>query len=350
MKVITCHGHGKPAAKDLETYQTGWNDDASEETSGVGTGKTLYIKDADGNVVPVVNLSGYLKEQFLYNLPGVAPSDVSYPDREYTNSTDESFFGLTAGLNRNITGIVDENGNAVGNHIVIDFLSVDPSTYSYQTTSQSSNAETVEAGAASSGSGKVRRIEFDSISKEYIAKLKNALEQKAVYTVETKATEGTAGNKQNLSTLLTYLLSAEVLAAEAGVQAVVKADETNNNDTWLYVLVEDKDADEGYSWQATMPLEYQFHDPVAVHGLKVYATDDTENTVNVGLSEDYLHYISRSIYNATFKHSTIEANSYGETNQNILTFTPNGSEDLSDDGHSAFTIDLREFVLDCGSY
>lgn len=295
MTVIQRHGEGKPDNDKLNIYQMGY--DTSDNKYGKHEGKTLFIRDGEGEDAIKDVTQAYLKEEFI-NYCFATNEDGSDP-KFFSSETDlngrqkpvyEHAEGQINGLVENLTSdtidIVDESGEKIGQKVIIGSYVVNTKEHKY--TDPTQNA-----------------IVFYSIDPKYIGKLKNIIEQRAVITVDTWEEMNTRANEM-----------AENKTLESGVQFIVKHDEKNNEDTWLYLvseydgtISEDTDSnedengvvssvikintnyDKAYKIGPVMPIEYQFHDPVAkdIHetGLTVEIGEkrEKENEIDIGLSK-----------------------------------------------------------------
>lgn len=350
-------GKSVPTTEQLLDYQLGW-DNHETEYGPDKVGETLFIKtkvNGEGDAKVRAVTEGLLKEEFLnYTLPmDEKGKEVDFDKgvTKYTHTNDDSeaeFFGLTAGLISKRADKFDENNRKAYEAVEIDFMSVNPGSRKFQTTT------------ANGEKGSVRTIKFNSINPTYLAYLKDALEQKAVYTVQhafKDDADSAYGNFTNLNTLKAYLMESANLSYESGVQAIVIRDETTKddsfandnsnissttsgaaegseaanasdsqknatykdvNDTWLYVLspvggdaketinTYDENSKEitreipALEWKPVMPMEYTYHDPKGIIidglGIETRNQNESESSVEVHLS-DYTRKTIERAYN-----------------------------------------------------
>lgn len=369
-------GKSVPTTEQLLDWQLGW-DNHETEFGPDKVGETLFIKtkvDGEGEAKVRAITEGLLKEEFLnYTLPmDEKGKEVDFENgkTKYTHTNDESepeFFGLTAGLISKRADKFDENNRKAYEAVEIDFMSVNPGSRKFQTTTANG-----EAGA-------VRTIKFNSINPAYLAYLKDSLEQKAVYTVQhafKDDADSQYGNFTNLNTLKAYLMESANLAYESGVQAIVIRDETikedsfanentnissttstakegtaaadgskaqkeaeykDVNDTWLYVLSPvggdaketintfDENGKEitreipALEWKPVMPLEYTYHDPKGMItdglGIETRNQNESESSIEIHLSD----YTRQTIEKAYNEADEIDASYMGMKAADIVT-------------------------------
>lgn len=243
MKVIQRHGNSKPEAKDLDFFQLGY--DNSNNEYGEHKGKTLFIKDGDGEIRDITQ--SYLKEEFVnYAFPTSGEeneptfsTDVSsdgtvtvikakntknpiyheFQNTEYIDDDGDIAHGLVEDLRFNkASDIIDNAGKTVGSLININAWTVNPKK-KYYVSPENNN------------------INIFSVDPAYLADLVNELHhgQKAIITVETLADLNERAQQMANNDELT-----------AGTQFFVKHDEFHNNDTYLYMVSDATEIPEDY--------------------------------------------------------------------------------------------------------
>lgn len=374
MKVITKHGASKPTASDLLSYQEGF--DTRDNVYGKHEGKELFIND-NGKIIPLNQ--NYLKEEFVnYVLPTDTDGNIVTEGGTtvYTHDA-ENKKGLLAHFQQKLASVVDENDTHIADRITMGAYMIDTKNHIFSMPADN-------------------KVEFYSVDPVYLAKLKNSIEQKAVYVVDTKA-----ALEEKIKSL------AEAKKLEPGVQFIVRHDETQDadasedaaaeNDTILYVVTtpeatsddekvgkgelkitaqEDgsfKVASEDGTFEVTqlITLEYLFHDPVAKPiykgmGLEVTDRNDIANTIQVGVTdttidvieEAYNHgYTINSEVMGTTEVPTDSADNDkflvdGATYANYVPFTQftYNPDDPANPTKTTHYIDFSGFVLDEGTW
>ena len=341
MKVSIRHGHGIPTPDQiLVPYGFGYDESDRKYGEGKG-GKTLYIKDPEtGKVVEITG--GLLKKEFLnYVFPVKtidgksegAQIDFDEGQYEYAESEDPNFFGLVAGLVYDKEDIIDENGDTIGQRVYVDHTAIDTRINKFKRSASGVEGDTVKT------------LVFNSVDPKYIAKLKNSIEQKALYTVNDRSELEALVDRLNIEKKL-----------EDGVQILVKHDdsildtdevnpddfvvsddddpsedanptsvnivnnENTNLDTWLYVVSRvDSDISEGrfdertiqvsnelgeFVVTALMPLEYKYHDAVfeTNRGLLIVQTanDEINNTRTYKIDDDTTDTVIKAYTDASY--------------------------------------------------
>lgn len=293
MYVITRHGASKPAGKDLLPFQEGY--DTRDNVYGKHEGKEMFIND-NGEIRSLNE--NYLKSEFV-NYPLSCDEDgnpVSEGGKTvYTHDPKAS--GVLAHLKSSRAKVVDENGSVMAERVSLGAYQIDTKNGTFSAPNDEGNL-----------------LEVYSVSPVYLAQLKNSLEQKALYVVETKA---------ELEKKVREL--AEEKRLEPGVQIIVRHDESQpdkaeetgaaKNDTVIYVVtngenndakgkleIKEVKADDGsiyyevtsedgnFKIVQTITLEYLYHDPVAKEhykgmGVEVVDVNDVDNTAVVGLTD-----------------------------------------------------------------
>lgn len=384
MKVITRHGASKPTSEDLLKFQTGY--DTRDNVYGKHEGKTLFIRDEEQGVIDITR--AYLKEEFVnYSIPCDKDGNVDPEGSTIYEESAEPIVGILENLTSQRKDVYDDSGDLMGEKVSFGAYTVNTKDHKFTKPS-------------------VGAIQFYSVNPEYLQKLKNSLEQKAIVAVNTHAEMIVKAHEMaNDKTL------------EAGVQFIVKHDEKNTEDTWLYVVTnydasvsseetdtrvdtitiysedtskdtEHPETDEGpeagetYALQPVMAMEYLFHDPVAKDfrdtGLTVEVGEknETENTVELGLNkktEDTLICAHDNAFSKTSQETFIgvdlddakdatseevtsivtQARRNGQSYTNFIklyqkNFNPDGDEDLAETVREI--IDFNDFVLDEGTW
>lgn len=373
MKVITKHGASKPTTSDLLSYQEGF--DTRNNVYGKHEGKELFIND-NGKIIPLNQ--NYLKEEFVnYVLPTDADGNES-TEGTTVYAHDTKAKGVLAHLETSTASVVDENDTHIADQVTMGAYMIDTKNHIFSMPVDN-------------------QIKFYSVDPLYLAKLKNSLEQKAVYVVDTKA---------DLEAKVKSLAEAKEL--EPGVQIIVKHDESQDesaedddaatNDTILYVVTTPTEAteeneklgkgevqiteqDDGSYKVASedgtltvtqlITLEYLYHDPVAKPiykgmGLEVTDKNDVANTVQVGVTdttidvieEAYNHgYTINSEVMGTTEVPTDSADNDeflvdGATYANYVPFVQftYNSEDPANPTKTIHYIDFSGFILDEGTW
>lgn len=315
MKVITKHGASKPTEKDLLSYQEGF--DTRDNVYGKHEGKELFIKDGDKVVALNQN---YLKNEFVnYVLPCDENGRI-VTDGTTVYTHDPAASGVLAHLQTASANVVDENGSHMADKVTVGAYMIDTKNGLFAMPEDNA-------------------VSFFSVDPKYLAQLKNSLEQKAVYVVD---------SKEALEAKVKELAEKKLL--EPGVQLIVKHDEeqdetadgddTAKNDTVLYVVTTPEASDEGkkvgkgeietstdedgtihvfsedgdFTVTQLITLEYLFHDPVAKliykgMGLEVTDKNDVANTIQVGITDTTIDVIEEG-YNHGY---TIKDEVFGTT-------------------------------------
>lgn len=383
MTVIQRHGNTKPTADDLEVFQFGY--DTRDNVYGKHEGKTLYINDK-GIIRDVT--AAYLKEEFVnYCLPCDADGNVVENGETVYSESAKPINGLLENLTSRTTKIFDDVGNEMGEKVTIGAYTVNPKTHQFTKPS-------------------VGALSFYAVHPEYIQKLKNSLEQKAIVSVDSYAAMVAKAEE---------MAQSEKKTLEAGVQFIVKHDESidpesgnsHNGDTWLYVVInyegevstEETEVEEHptlgagtdvhvitsyngqtYALQPIMALEYLFHDPIAKDfrdtgfTVEIGEKNEEENTIEIGINrftEDTIICAHDNAFSSktevlgvkadevtdAAEHTDIpeivtQARERGQTYTNYVklyqkNFTPNG-----EDGPETVrqVINFNDFVLDEGSW
>lgn len=384
MKVIVRHGARKPTSEDLLKNQFGY--DTSDNVYGKHEGKTLFIRDEEQGVIDVTR--AYLKEEFInYCLPCDKDGNVDQDGSTVYEESTEPIVGILENLTSQKKDVYDDSGNIMGEKVSFGAYTVNTKDHKFTKPS-------------------VGAVQFYSVNPEYLQKLKNSLEQKAIVAVDTHASMIVKAHEMaNNKTL------------EAGVQFIVKHDEKNNEDTWLYVVTnydgtvsstetedrvdtitvypekestgtEHSETDEGpeagetYALQPVMAMEYLFHDPIAKdfrnNGLTVEVGEknEKENTIELGLNkkvEDSIICAHDNAFSKTSQETFIgvdlddakdatneeitdivaKARKNGQSYTNFIkfyqkNFNTAGDEDLAETIREI--VDFNNFVLDEGTW
>lgn len=384
MKVIIRHGARKPTSEDLLKNQLGY--DTSDNTYGKHEGKTLFIRDEEQGIIDITK--AYLKEEFVnYSLPCDKDGNIDPDGSTVYEESSEPIVGILENLTSQKKDVYDDSGNIMGEKVSFGAYTVNTKEHKFTKPS-------------------VGAVQFYSVNPEYLQKLKNSLEQKAIVAVDTHdAMVIKAHEMANNKTL------------EAGVQFIVKHDEKNNEDTWLYVVTnydgtvsstetetrvdtitvyeekeskgtEHSETDEGpeagetYALQPVMAMEYLFHDPLAKdfrgNGLTVEVGEknEKENTIELGLNkktEDSIICAHDNAFSKTSQETFIgvdlddakdatneevtdivaKARKNGQSYTNFIklyqkNFNASGDEDLAETVREI--IDFNNFVLDEGTW
>lgn len=315
MKVITRHGASKPTEENLLSYQEGY--DTRENQYGKHEGKELFIND-NGTIRSVAE--NYLKEEFVnYVLPTDAEGNI-IKDGSTVYSRDAEATGVLAHLQKSEADVFDENDTKMATQVSLGAYMIDTKNHIFSMPDDN-------------------QIKFFSVEPTYLAKLKNSLEQKAVYVVDSKSA---------LEDKLKELAAAQEL--EPGVQIIVKHDESQDdsaaddaaakNDTVLYVVTTPESTDDEtevlgkgevklyslddgsykvasedgrFTVTQLITLEYLFHDPVGDKfkglGTEVTNVNDVENKATVRLTDTTVNVIEEA-YNHGY---TINDEQFGVT-------------------------------------
>lgn len=368
MKVIQRYGKSKPTENDLLEYQMGY--DTRENQYGKHEGKEMFIND--NGQVRALN-ENYLKEEFVdyvYELDENGQVVEAGGKTVYQKTSDE-IHGVVYKTTKTEKKVIDEDGKQMGTKVRI-------STGKIDTRHQRFNED-------------CDVLEFYSIDPMYIAQIKDAVEQKALYVVDTHEA---------------MLDKIEILKAEnkieAGVQFIVKDDKgahegeaaqsatkthdeegKHYHDTWLYVISQydtahgiDEDDNtviitlttgETYALKEMMPLEYQFHDIVAVDnrglGLEVEENHD-DNTASTKFTDHTVETIICAHDNAFSSKEDNFGKTKDESPKDVVDTMKNGQKYTnyvelkhkvySEDGECtevvAGYIDFNDFILDEGSW
>ena len=385
MTVIQKHGNGKPQPEALANFQFGYDD--SENKYGSHEGKTLFIKDGEGNIVDITQ--NFLKEEFVnYCFPCNENGEIDEDNGTtvYDEIKDHPINGILENFHHHAEDILDDTDVKMGQRVSFGSYVVNPKTKQFNKPS-------------------VNAVSVFSIDPTYLQKLKNSLEQKAIVEANSYA---------DMLAKAEEMASEEKKTLESGVQFIVKHDEFDghNGESWIWVVtdydgeVEIKDSLVGddeiviidddlvpspavkvvtnyngkqYQLSPVAPFEYLYHDPKAVDNtgknlmLEVGKTDEKANTIEVGLSEHTENTIVSAFEDAYSDKETLfgqntddisdgdlpetiqdiktRATANGQTFVNILklkqkVYTPDGSEE----SRTRDIIDFNDFVLDEGSW
>lgn len=349
MKVITKHGASKPTTSDLLSYQEGF--DTRDNIYGKHEGKELFIND-NGKIIPLNQ--NYLKEEFVnYVLPTDADGNIVTDSGTTVYAHNGKATGVLAHLQRSEAAVVDENDTHIADQITMGAYMIDTKNHIFSMPADN-------------------QIQFYSVDPVYLAKLKNSIEQKAVYVVDTKA-----ALEEKIKSL------AEAKELEPGVQFIVRHDETQDADasddaaakydTILYVVTtpeatsDDEKVGKGelktikqedgsfkvisedgiFEVTQLITLEYLFHDPVAKPiykgmGLEVTDRNDVANTVQVGVTDTTIDVIEEA-YNHGY---TINSEVMGTTE--VPTDSADNDKFLVDGATYANYVPFTQFTYNPG--